>query len=89
MAAALTSVPGSSAAVRGGIVAYATDLKAALLDVPADLLERHGAVHGAVAEAMAEGTRDRLGATTGNGLGPWELDWKTKHRMTRARNKEK
>ena len=65
VAAALTSVPGSSAAVRGGIVAYATDLKTALLDVPADLLERHGAVHGAVAEAMAEGTRDRLGATTG------------------------
>jgi nicotinamide-nucleotide amidase len=65
VAAALTSVPGSSAAVRGGVVAYATELKAALLDVPPDLLERHGAVHGAVAEAMAEGARDRLGATTG------------------------
>ena len=65
VAAALTSVPGSSAAVRGGIVAYATDLKSALLGVPADLLERYGAVHGAVAAAMAEGTRDRLGATTG------------------------
>jgi nicotinamide-nucleotide amidase len=65
VAAALTSVPGSSAAVRGGVVAYATDLKAALLSVPADLLERHGAVHGAVAEAMAEGARDRLGASTG------------------------
>jgi parallel beta-helix repeat protein len=26
---------------------------------------------------------------TGNGLGAWELDWKTKHRITRARNKEK
>jgi nicotinamide-nucleotide amidase len=65
VAAALTSVPGSSAAVRGGVVAYATELKAALLGVPPDLLERHGAVHGAVAEAMAEGARDRLGATTG------------------------
>jgi nicotinamide-nucleotide amidase len=65
VAAALTSVPGSSAAVRGGVVAYATDLKAALLGVPPDLLERHGAVHGAVAEAMAEGARDRLGASTG------------------------
>jgi nicotinamide-nucleotide amidase len=65
VAAALTSVPGSSAAVRGGVVAYATELKAALLGVPADLLERHGAVHGAVAEAMAEGARDRLGASTG------------------------
>jgi nicotinamide-nucleotide amidase len=65
VAAALTSVPGSSAAVRGGVVAYATELKAALLGVPPDLLERHGAVHGAVAEAMAEGARDRLGASTG------------------------
>jgi nicotinamide-nucleotide amidase len=65
VAAALTSVPGSSAAVRGGVVAYATDVKAALLGVPSDLLERHGAVHAAVAQAMAEGVRDRLGATTG------------------------
>jgi nicotinamide-nucleotide amidase len=65
VAAALTSVPGSSAAVRGGIVSYATDVKASLLGVPADLLERHGAVHGAVAEAMAQGARDRLGATVG------------------------
>jgi nicotinamide-nucleotide amidase len=65
VAAALSSVPGSSAALRGGIVAYATELKTALLGVPADLLERHGAVHGAVAEAMARGARDRLGATTG------------------------
>jgi nicotinamide-nucleotide amidase len=65
VAAALTGVPGSSAAVRGGIVSYATDVKASLLGVPADLLERHGAVHGAVAEAMAQGARDRLGATVG------------------------
>jgi nicotinamide-nucleotide amidase len=65
VAAALTSVPGSSAAVRGGIVSYATDVKADLLGVPADLLERHGAVHGAVAEAMAQGARERLGATAG------------------------
>jgi nicotinamide-nucleotide amidase len=65
VAAALTSVPGSSAAVRGGVVAYATELKAQLLGVPAELLERHGAVHGAVAGAMAQGARDRLGASTG------------------------
>jgi len=65
VAAALTSVPGSSAAVRGGVVSYATDVKADLLGVPSDLLERYGAVHGAVAEAMAQGARERLGATTG------------------------
>ena len=65
LAAALTSVPGASAVFRGGVVAYATDLKAALLGVPSGLLERHGAVHPAVAEAMAEGARHRLGASAG------------------------
>jgi nicotinamide-nucleotide amidase len=65
LAAALTSVPGASAAFRGGIVAYATDLKSAVLGVPDDLLERHGAVHPAVAEAMAEGARARLGTSVG------------------------
>ena len=65
LAAALTSVPGASAAFRGGVVAYATDLKAALLGVPAGLLERHGAVHPSVAEAMAEGARRNLGASAG------------------------
>jgi nicotinamide-nucleotide amidase len=65
VAAALTSVPGASAAFRGGIVAYATDLKAAVLGVPDDLLEQRGAVDPAVAEAMAEGARSRLGTTVG------------------------
>jgi nicotinamide-nucleotide amidase len=65
VAAALTSVPGSSAAVRGGIVAYATDLKAELLGVPADLLASHGPVHREVAAAMAAGVRQRLGASYG------------------------
>ena len=64
-AAALTSVPGASAAFRGGVVAYATDLKAALLGVPAALLDLHGAVHPDVARAMADGVRSRLGATVG------------------------
>jgi hypothetical protein len=44
VAAALTSIPGASAAFRGGVVAYAADLKAAVLGVPDDLLERRGAV---------------------------------------------
>jgi nicotinamide-nucleotide amidase len=65
VAAALTSVPGASATFRGGVVAYATDLKAAVLGVPDDLLERHGAVHPAVAEAMAEGARARMSTTVG------------------------
>jgi PncC family amidohydrolase len=65
VAATLTAIPGASAAVRGGVVAYATEIKASLLGVPADLLERHGAVHPEVAAAMAEGARLRLGAAIG------------------------
>jgi nicotinamide-nucleotide amidase len=63
LAAALTAVPGASAAFRGAVVAYATDLKTALLGVPSELLDRHGAVHPSVAAAMAEGARRRMGAT--------------------------
>jgi nicotinamide-nucleotide amidase len=47
------------------VVAYATDLKAAVLGVPDDLLEQHGAVHPKVAEAMAEGARSRMRTTVG------------------------
>jgi nicotinamide-nucleotide amidase len=65
LAAALTAVPGASAVFRGAVVAYATDLKASLLDVPPGLLERHGAVYPAVAAAMAEGARGRMGARIG------------------------
>jgi len=65
VAAALTGVPGASVVVRGGVIAYATELKTALLGVPADLLARHGAVHPEVAAAMADGVRERLGATYG------------------------
>ena len=61
--AALTAVPGASAVLRGGIVAYATDLKSRLAGVPQPLLDSHGPVHPSVAAAMAEGVRVRLGAT--------------------------
>lgn len=63
--AALTAVPGVSATFRGAVVAYATELKAALLGVDAVLLERVGAVHPQVAAQMAAGVRERLGATYG------------------------
>jgi len=65
VAAALTDVPGASAAFRGGVVAYATELKAGLLGVNPVMLARHGAVYPPVAAAMAEGVRTRLGATYG------------------------
>ena len=63
VAAALASVPGASAAFRGGVVAYATDLKAALLGVDAGPLAARGAVDPDVAVAMTRGARERLGAT--------------------------
>jgi nicotinamide-nucleotide amidase len=68
VAAVLTTVPGSSAVVRGGLVVYATDLKASLAGVPADLLARHGAVHPDVARALATGTRAACRADWGIGL---------------------
>jgi nicotinamide-nucleotide amidase len=62
---AVTSVPGASRVYRGGVVAYATDLKHQLLGVDAALLARVGAVDAEVAGTMAEGVRDRLGADYG------------------------
>jgi competence/damage-inducible protein CinA-like protein len=62
VAARLTSVPGSSDVFLGAVVAYADEVKARELDVPAEMLERHGAVSAETAAAMAEGARARLGA---------------------------
>ena len=66
----LTDAPGSSAFFKGGVVAYWNEAKAALLDVPEDVLAEHGAVSEPTARAMAEGARARFGtdlavATTG------------------------
>lgn len=60
--AALTAVSGSSDVLLGGVIAYANRIKQDLLEVPVDLLEREGAVSQAVAMAMAEGARRRLGS---------------------------
>jgi PncC family amidohydrolase len=65
VAHALTEVPGSSAYLRGGVVAYADDVKRALLGVPPEILAAHGAVSAQVAVAMAEGVRSRLGTDLG------------------------
>jgi nicotinamide-nucleotide amidase len=61
IAAALTNVPGSSGCFGQGYVVYSNQAKTDLLGVPADLLERHGAVSAPVAEAMARGCRQRAG----------------------------
>lgn len=60
-----TDVPGSSAYFLGGVVSYSNEAKAAMLDVPADMLEEHGAVSEPVVRAMAEGARARFGSDFG------------------------
>jgi len=68
LAARLTELPGASDYVRGAIVAYANDVKVATAGVPAELIERHGAVSPEVAEALADGARVRLDADVGVGV---------------------
>jgi nicotinamide-nucleotide amidase len=65
VASALTDIPGSSAAFRGGVVTYAPELKAEILGVDTRILARHGPVYAPVAAAMADGVRKLLGATVG------------------------
>ena len=64
----LTDVPGSSAWVRGGAVAYSNDAKTLFADVPEDLMAAHGAVSEPVAIALADGIRTRLAADIGVGV---------------------
>jgi len=63
VAAAVTETPGSSGYFAGGVVSYADSAKRDLLGVPPDVLAAHGAVSAQVARAMAEGARDRFGAS--------------------------
>lgn len=75
----ITDVPGSSAAFRGGIVSYATDVKASE-GVPEEILAAHGAVSVETARAMAQSARARHGASVGVGVtgvaGPDEQEGK-------------
>jgi nicotinamide-nucleotide amidase len=63
--ASLVDVPGASAVLRGGVVAYATEAKAAVLGVEPALLERRGPVDPEVAGQMASGVRRVLAADVG------------------------
>ena len=63
LAERITSVPGSSAWFLGGFVTYTRRLKVELLGVPAEVIDRFGAVSAETAEAMALGARRRTGAT--------------------------
>jgi nicotinamide-nucleotide amidase len=68
LASLVTAVPGASAVLDLGVVAYANSVKAGVLGVPEALLLAHGAVSGPVARAMAEGVRRAGGATWGIGI---------------------
>ncbi|WP_248581302.1 nicotinamide-nucleotide amidohydrolase family protein [Nocardioides sp. InS609-2] len=63
LAAAVTAVPGASAVFLGGVVAYATSLKTAVVGVPDDLVAEYGVVSAECARAMAVGVRDLTGAS--------------------------
>jgi len=80
---AFVSVPGASTTLRGGVVAYDTRIKASVLGVDADLLEREGAVHPEVALQMAarvrrvlavDGEPAGLGIATTGVAGPQSQD---------------
>lgn len=62
LAKRLTDVPGASAAFLGGVVSYASAVKASVLRVPQAMLDEHGAVSEPVARAMAEGAKALTGA---------------------------
>jgi len=64
----ITSVGGSSRYFAGGVIAYSNAVKTELAGVPADMIERHGAVSREVAAALAEGIRYRCEATLGIGI---------------------
>jgi nicotinamide-nucleotide amidase len=61
----ITQIPGASNYFVGSIVSYTNEIKQWLLNVPAEMLEKHGAVSGEVAEAMAKGVKEQTGATIG------------------------
>lgn len=68
LAQIITDVAGASAVFDLGVVAYANEMKAQMVRVPAELLAQHGAVSEPVARALAEGVRAAAGATWGVGI---------------------
>ena len=68
LAERITSIGGSSRYFLGGAVVYSNALKTELAGVPAEMIERHGAVSREVAAALAEGIRYRCESTLGVGI---------------------
>jgi nicotinamide-nucleotide amidase len=65
LAERITTIPNSSRTFLGGAIVYTPIAKTALANVPAALIEAHGSVSEPVARALAEGIRERTGATLG------------------------
>ncbi|MFO8033861.1 MAG: nicotinamide-nucleotide amidohydrolase family protein [Candidatus Bipolaricaulota bacterium] len=65
LGARITDEPGASAYFRGGVVAYANEVKQRVLGVSADVLRTHGAVSAECAQAMAGGVLKLLSADVG------------------------
>jgi PncC family amidohydrolase len=65
LAVHFTDTPGASETFLGGVVTYATELKASVLDVPSEVIEQDGVVSASCAEAMATGVRKLTGSTFG------------------------
>jgi PncC family amidohydrolase len=65
LAVAFTDTPGASETFLGGVVTYATELKASVLDVDSRIIDEEGVVSAACARAMASGVRALTGATFG------------------------
>ena len=63
LCSALVDVPGASEVFRGGVVAYRPEVKASVLGVSAEVLERHGTVHESTAGDMARGVARLLDAS--------------------------
>ncbi len=63
--ATITAVPGASVSYAGGVIGYTDREKTVLLGVPVVLLAQHGAVSAEVAEAMAQGCREKLDVQVG------------------------
>ena len=67
VASHIVDIPGSSAVLAGGIVAYQNEVKEHLLGVPHQILEEKGAVSAETVKAMAEGARQ---SSVASGLSP-------------------
>lgn len=61
IASSIVDIPGSSAVLAGGIVAYQNEIKVKLLDISADTIDKHGVVSGETVKEMAAGARKKFG----------------------------